>query len=232
MIAEVEPAASGTPVFDRPDDWPGWPLYARSRRCDADDGSSDVAGRLPAELANAVRPRHIQYVAGRLCAVRALDDAGCVDPGWIAMGPDRLPCWPQGWTGSISHSDHRATAVVAPTSACRAVGIDIERIGRCGDAPPTGSVGTPAEWSLLAAAPPALAFTLLFSAKEALYKALYPLCRRFQDFDAARLTAMDGPSLQLRLTRCWGEGFRSGAAFAVSTLCRDGHVHACVRIDA
>lgn len=231
MIAVVDPAASGTAVDGGLGDWPGQPLHARSLPCDADEGPPDAVGRLPTELKNAVRKRRTEYRAGRRCAAQALGDAGYTGPGWIGMGADRLPCWPDGWTGSISHSDRRAIAVVARRSACRSIGVDIERIGRCGDTPPTGSVGTAAEWSLIDRPLP-FAFTLLFSAKEALYKALYPLCRRFQDFGAARLTAVTGTSLRLCLSHRWGEGLPAGRAFDVSTLSHDGHVHACVRIDA
>lgn len=231
MIAQVDPMACAPMMVDRLEGWPGWPLHAQSLHFDAGDCQDDAVECLPAELKDAVDARRAAYLAGRRCAAQALGEAGYAGPGEIGMGPDRLPCWPDGWTGSISHSDRRAIAAVAPRSACRSIGIDIERVARCGNTPPMHSVGTSDEWSLIDQPPP-LAFTLLFSAKEALYKALYPLCRVFQDFDAARLTAVSGTSFQLRLSHRWADGLPAGKAFGVSTFCHDGHVHACVRIDA
>ena len=57
--------------------------------------------------------------------------------------------------------------------------------------------------------------TLLFSAKEALYKALFPEVRAFFDFTAARAVALDDGRLTLRLTVPWGPRWTAGMPLQV-----------------
>ena len=62
--------------------------------------------------------------------------------------------------------------------------------------------------------PFALALTLTFSAKESLFKALFPEVKTMMGFDSARLTMLDNESLTLALTRPLA-GFEEGTAFAL-----------------
>lgn len=79
--------------------------------------------------------------------------------------------WPAGFSGSISHTSGLTAVVVARTAG--AVGIDLERVGRI-DAALWPSVFTPAEMlSLRRQREHRLAATVLFSAKEAVQKAVY-----------------------------------------------------------
>ncbi|MBF4438096.1 4'-phosphopantetheinyl transferase superfamily protein, partial [Vibrio anguillarum] len=57
--------------------------------------------------------------------------------------------------------------------------------------------------------------TLMFSAKEALYKALYPQTLQFQNFGAAKLTKVSAPSaqFQIELTCDWSDSYRAGTQF-------------------
>ena len=56
---------------------------------------------------------------------------------------------------------------------------------------------------------------LRFSAKEALYKALYPQTLQFQGFGAAKLTKVSAPSaqFQIELTCDWSDAYRAGTQF-------------------
>jgi 4'-phosphopantetheinyl transferase EntD len=108
-----------------------------------------------------------QFTAGRRAAAAALASAGSADRT-VLRHPDGRPCFPEGYAGSISHTDHLAVAVVVP--GARAVGTDIEdaavgpRVARF--------VLSERERRLLL--PPAGAFTArdLFAAKEAAFKAM------------------------------------------------------------
>ncbi len=62
--------------------------------------------------------------------------------------------------------------------------------------------------------PFALALTLVFSAKESLFKALFPRVQAYMGFDSARVTKLDDKTLTLALTRQLA-GFNEGAAFTV-----------------
>ncbi len=189
--------------------------------------------------------RRAEFVAGRVCAWRALlearakeatakeagdkeagdKDAGAKDIAATVRGPvlpvhERLPVWPAGWLGSISHSGAWAVAAVASEARCQALGLDLQDLiapQTVADVQPL--VATERELARMAAQwdrPHAL--TLLFSAKEALYKALYPRLRRFQDFDAAELTAISASRAEvtLTLTRDWDDvAWRAGQAVSV-----------------
>lgn len=60
--------------------------------------------------------------------------------------------------------------------------------------------------------PFALALTLVFSAKESLFKALFPQVQAWMGFDCARVTKLDDKTLTLALTRQLA-GFEEGTAF-------------------
>lgn len=119
--------------------------------------------------------RRREFLSGRACAHAALAALGR-DEGAVGIGPDRQPQWPAGVVGSISHAGDRAGAVVAPADAVWAVGFDLEPLD-----PPL----TPEVERLVAVAPdPADAYRskVAFSAKECVYKCLFPVTGWRLDF--------------------------------------------------
>jgi enterobactin synthetase component D len=173
---------------------------------DAFDGKATSWPDLPATLANASTKRRREFLAGRHCASQALQQAGCATPGMLDIGADRLPCWPDGWLGCISHTAHLAVAIAAESSTCMALGIDVEKwMDKQVAHDVQHQIVTPDELALLRDRPLQEAMTLLFSAKETLYKALYPLTRRFRDFNAARVVSVTADRLNLALCEPWGE---------------------------
>ncbi|GGO32749.1 4'-phosphopantetheinyl transferase family protein [Micromonospora parathelypteridis] len=143
-----------------------------------------------AAVAQAVESRRREFVTARRCAREALAGLG-VAPTPIVPGPRREPTWPTGVVGSITHcAGYRGAAVAARTSLA-SLGIDAEPHA----ALPTGvldAVTLPAERRRLAELTERLPATcwdrLLFSAKESVYKAWYPLTHRMLGFDEAELT--------------------------------------------
>lgn len=174
---------------------------------------------LPATLQMAVAKRQREFLAGRYCAARALAAAGFAGAApLLGIGPERLPLWPTGWCGSISHSAAAALAVAAPEQHWRALGVDLELLPELAVSSQIAAyVGNDGEWQLLDALPLPTRVSLLFSAKEALYKALYPLLHRFHDFTAARLTAWDAASgeLHLQLAQDWAADWPAGVRITV-----------------
>jgi 4'-phosphopantetheinyl transferase EntD len=159
---------------------------------------------LPAEHAAVVRAvdrRRREFTTGRHCARQALARLG-VGPVAILPGPAGEPGWPEGVVGSITHCAGYRAAVVARAADRPAVGIDAEPH----EPLPAGvldAVARPeerAQLDRLAAATPTTAWDrLLFCAKEATYKAWYPLGRRMLDFDDATVTLDPGGTLTVRL---------------------------------
>ncbi len=167
-----------------------------------------------AMLANAVVRRQAEHLAGRRAAVAALRAAGakpCV-PG---IGAHREPCWPAGFTGSITHTGQQAWATVIATPG--SIGIDVETLM---DAPTADELASgiidARERARLERAPLpfACALTLAFSAKESLFKALFPRVRDRFGFDCAHVVALSENRLTLRLVCALGP-FPPGHCFTL-----------------
>lgn len=121
-------------------------------------------------------PRAEQSIAVRAAASALLTRAGLPAPV-IGRQADGQPLWPPGWVGSLTHSRTLGAAALAPASALRSLGIDLEDPTRLKPAL-WPHVLTPAE--LATATPERAAAT--FSAKEAIYKALAPLSTEVPGF--------------------------------------------------
>jgi 4'-phosphopantetheinyl transferase EntD len=115
-----------------------------------------------------------EFRAGRHCAREALAALG-EPPRALPRGPDRQPAWPAGIVGSISHTRGWCGAVVARRASCGGIGLDAEEWGRVG-AKLWPRIATAAERAWLAArgAEAERLATVLFSAKEAFFKAQFP----------------------------------------------------------
>ena len=141
-------------------------------------------------VANAVEVRRREFVTARRCAREALAKLGHA-PVPIRSGPKREPQWPVGLVGSITHTVGFRAAAVAPQSVFASIGIDTEQNGRLPDGVEE-SITLPGEPEMLVALKRAFPAThwgrLLFSAKESIYKAWYPLTGRWLGFEDARLT--------------------------------------------
>ena len=136
-----------------------------------------------AYVKNAVPKRRREFAAGRLCARRALAVLG-IDGFPLLPDADRVPIWPPGVVGSISHCDGFFGAAVARCETAISLGIDVERKEPLKHRL-VPMICTPAETARLTRLPrPAGAdwHKLVFSAKESVYKAYYPLTRTFLDF--------------------------------------------------
>jgi 4'-phosphopantetheinyl transferase EntD len=131
-----------------------------------------------AQVAAAVAKRQREFAAGRVCARRLLRQ---LDLGADALlsDDDRVPRWPEGVIGSITHSAGQCAVAVARSDALRAIGLDLERADAV--RPELWRrIFRPSEIERLHSAPaerqPRLA-ALAFSAKEATYKCLFPESR-------------------------------------------------------
>jgi 4'-phosphopantetheinyl transferase EntD len=97
----------------------------------------------------------------------------------LPKGASGEPIWPSGVTGSLAHDDQVAVAAVGLLRDFGSVGIDVEPAVPL---PPDmlELIATPQELRKIADDP--LRGKLLFAAKEAVYKAVYPLDRMFLEF--------------------------------------------------
>lgn len=168
----------------------------------------------PASIQRSVAKRQAEFLAGRLCAraaLQQLDNLDCVP----AIGEDRAPVWPQHISGSITHSSGHAAAIVGHKAQWRGLGMDLENVLSLERAERlAGEILTAAELQRMAMLPReqhALLVTLTFSAKESLFKALYPIVqKRFYFEHAEVLEWSENGQLRLRLLTDLSEEWRHG----------------------
>ncbi|MBB5937893.1 4'-phosphopantetheinyl transferase EntD [Streptomyces zagrosensis] len=144
-------------------------------------------------LGRSVLKRRREFTTVRACARRAMAGLG-LPPVPVLPGKRGEPGWPKGLVGSMTHCDGYRAAALAPATVARSIGIDAEPHAPLPDgvldvvtlAPERergkeiadGAWGDgPVHWD-----------RLLFSAKESVFKAWYPLARRELDFTEAELT--------------------------------------------
>lgn len=135
-------------------------------------------------IASAVEQRRRAFTTGRVCARRALVELGLA-PVAIPLGKRGAPQWPDGVVGSITHCEGYRASAVAWTSTMLCVGIDAEPAGTLPEAVVRRVALDQEQFWLreLAVAHPAVPWDrLLFSAKEAVYKAWYPLTGKWLGF--------------------------------------------------
>ncbi len=145
----------------------------------------------------AVLKRRQEFVAGRYCAFEAIGGDQEFNIKQIEMNEDRSPRWPDPWVGSITHCHGFASAAVARKSQYQSLGIDTEVIM-------TDDGAKRVEKQILLEAESVLwrehfqqnfrfneFVTLIFSAKEALYKCLNPLVGKYFGFHEAQVLEVD-----------------------------------------
>lgn len=139
------------------------------------DYSAQLSSLEAEAVSNSVASRRAQYSSGRVCAHLACEKLG--EPAAHLL-PDsqRRPQWPASLAGAISHTDDLAAALVAPSVRYAGVGIDIEGLGRV-SADLVPRLLTARERSIGNLDP-----AIVFSAKEAVYKAINPLAGAFIGF--------------------------------------------------
>ena len=136
----------------------------------------------PGEVVQGIQKRINEFRAGRVAARLALAELGLPERA-LPAGPDRAPIWPMGVHGSISHSNSLCLAV-AGRRHC--IGIDLE---------PATPLPADLRATILDDAESGiddLHAKLIFSAKEAVYKAQYALTRQMLGFDAVTISLTQG----------------------------------------
>lgn len=138
-------------------------------------------------VARSVAKRRNEFVTVRHCARLAMGRLG-VPEGPILKGEKGEPRWPAGLVGSLTHCEGYRGAVVGREEAVRSVGIDAEPHGVLPEGV-LGAISLPAERLEIATLPSDLHWDrILFCAKEATYKAWFPLTRRWLGFEDAHIT--------------------------------------------
>lgn len=151
---------------------------------------SKISQWLPVQIRQAHHKRQAEFIAGRVAAHYSMSAIGQYQG--VEINPDRSPLFPEALKGSISHSQNLAIAATIPSEAIpdTYLGIDIQHWFSheetedvatlvCKDVEIERLQDTHLSYQQKV--------TLLFSAKEALYKAIYPQVKEVLDFDVVEL---------------------------------------------
>lgn len=179
-------------------------------------------------VAHSVDIRKAEFGDARWCAHQALRELGRDSGDPILRGERGMPLWPSSVSGSLTHTDGFRAAVVAPRLLVRSMGLDAEpaeplpkdvlgSIARVGEMP---------QLARLEANGIHCADRLLFCAKEATYKAWFPLTHRWLGFEQAEIDLRDdGTFVSYLLVRPTPVPFISG-----KWVLRDGYVIAATAV--
>lgn len=186
-----------------------------------------------AVIARAVPQRRVAFTTARHCARTALGRLGRA-PAPIPSGERGAPRWPVGIVGSITHCAGYRAAALARAEDMVTIGIDAEP----GDVLPDGvleAIALPSERAavarLAATAPGVCWDRLLFSAKESIYKAWFPLMGRMLDFAQAEVTfdpvarsfvgrlLVPGPVVAGRRRQEFTGAFLAGRGLVMTAVC-------------
>ncbi|MFI1168943.1 4'-phosphopantetheinyl transferase [Streptomyces sp. NPDC020801] len=170
-------------------------VVAVESRGDDEAGHATLFPEEQVVVARAVAKRRREFAAVRSCARRAMEKLG-VPAQPLLPGERGAPRWPEGLNGSMTHCDgYRAAALVRATDLA-GLGIDAEPHAPLPDGV-LASVALPAEaerLGRLAAERPGVHWDrLLFSAKESVYKAWFPLTGKWLDFSEADIEISTDP---------------------------------------
>ncbi|MCY3841393.1 MAG: 4'-phosphopantetheinyl transferase superfamily protein [Gammaproteobacteria bacterium] len=139
--------------------------------------------------------RRREYSSGRRVARQALELLGIRDEAVTTHG--RMPVWPSGIAGSITHSRMLALAMVARKRDVAGIGVDLEvelrvteQLSRRVLLDRERERPVDADWR-----------TMLFAAKEAVYKAVNPLVGEYLEFGDVEISASGAGGFRAATTR-------------------------------
>lgn len=148
---------------------------------------------------------------GRHAAHQALQSLGAEEMG-VGRGEQREPLWPKGFTGSIAHTKGMALAVAGSLEQVEGLGVDLEEVSREFRFPIEEKIASEAEqkWIVSDKGLKRERTLSLFSAKEATFKAFFPLERVYLNFlDVEFTPSNDGfrGTLNKAAGKKWPMGF-------------------------
>jgi 4'-phosphopantetheinyl transferase EntD len=175
----------------------------------------------------AVTARRVLFALGRAAARDALRELGLEAVG-IGRGDGGEPLWPTGVVGAISHSPEVAVAIVGWRTDYAGLGVDVEESARGPTARAARLVCRPNEMVWADPESGTQRLTMLFSAKEAIFKALYPIQRVWFGFADAELTwVAERYAFEAVVLKPVGDGYPSGFRLDVNCTVGGGWVLSC-----
>ena len=193
----------------------------------------DLRVPFPDTLRNAVTKRQAEFLAGRFTVKQTLNDLG-VEEDEVPIGNGRAPIWPDGIVASLTHTDTVAMCIAAPKHNLEFIGVDIENNFSSDSVREIkANIICAGEERLLQSVKRitmAQLLTIVFSAKESLFKALYYSVGSYFDFHSARVSSFcfESCMITMRLTEDLSERYLKGHEVSGCFSMDESRVLTCV----
>ena len=184
---------------------------------------------LPQDMKNDVPKKKAHFLGGRYCVHKALSIMRKEDLEFSEIDKDKqinaipiqrneqgAPIWPEGVIGSITHTESFIGAVVESSQNLRGVGIDTEKIlGPQSVTMVESLVSTDEEKKKSLSYDPFEYFTLIYSAKESIFKCLNPIIDKYIEFHDVTIekVCFDSKIFTFKLLKDLNEEFKEGMVF-------------------
>lgn len=145
---------------------------------------------IPEQIETYHQNRKAEFLLGRWCAFKAYEKATGKALGQLDIGDMRNPLWPKNTLGTVTHNENWVLSAVAIGEELQGLGIDIEVRDRV-KPEIQRMIVTEDDLREIDGLTQNELLTLIFSAKECLYKALFPQVHKFFGFEAAAVTKID-----------------------------------------
>jgi len=167
--------------------------------------------------------RKTEFSQGRSSAHQALAKFKLESEPILRNAETREPCWPDRIRGSITHSGEYVAAAVGLADDVSGIGIDLESLSRAVDFNISRHVCVEKELEWLKTLSPTKAnqgLRIIFSAKESIFKCLFPISKTYLYFkDATVEIDEDSAEFTFTLSReCSGiteAGFQHSGKFSI-----------------
>lgn len=180
----------------------------------------------------AVQKRRVEFCLGRSAAHSALKKLNiCNFP--VLKGINNEPLWPRGIVGAISHCDGIALAAVASKEKAAGIGIDIELVNQKIIGGIAKEVCTIRElnWVNKKNDEKLERTLMIFSAKESIFKAFFPITNVFLNFlDAELAWNEDKESFSGNLLKSAGRDYGEGYSLEVGCKTSDNYIFTFIKL--
>ena len=172
----------------------------------------------------ALERRRAYFALGRAAARDALAVLG-IAPVALGRGTAGEPLWPEGIVGAITHAGDTAVALVGRKTDYAGLGVDVEELARGPSARAARLICRPTEMEWADVESGTRRLTMLFSAKEAVFKAVFPMARVWLGFADAELTwVAERCGFDARLLKSAGTKYPQGSLVSVFCTLTDTQV--------
>jgi 4'-phosphopantetheinyl transferase EntD len=168
------------------------------------------------------KKRRLEFFSGRWCAAQCLQERNSPSLN-VKVSSDRAPIWPNAYIGSISHSNLTAVSLVGSILDYSAIGIDLQQKSEYSVAEDLKAIIFHSNelekfWDNKRHTFSTENFDIIFSAKETLFKALYPKYRHFFDHHCAEVIYINKikGELKIQLTAGLGNIWKQGQSFMIN----------------